>query len=250
MKISRLIAAGAAAALTLGAFTPSAQAQQQETPPTLQVAQSEPGSKVIDFLLICGEGYAEYVIGVGGDVLAEGSLVDGVVVDDEEVDGVAAGQVEIEATAASTTITATCFDYQGVEESAQASVDLDTLFIEPSSWQSGDTITIGGFGLQAGENVTITMVRVSDGQTYWTTAGGSVGDDGHYEYSLVLESDVPLGSYLLIATGETSGSELSAEFYWGSPDDDDPTPTPTPSPTPTQTPSPGKAKPGLPSTGV
>lgn len=232
MKISRLIAVGAATVLAFGAAL-TAQAQQEESTATFEVAQAALGSKELDFVLLCEgpafvqedeENFGGFVLTVDGEVVASGELTPAGDDEGNHIGGYAATtdeqKLDLGARTGETVITATCIDYQGGDASAQDSVTLNTLFIEPDSWVAGDTITIGGYGLEAGDNVTLTMVKVEDGQNYWTTEGGAVAGDGWYERELVLKSDVPEGRYTLTAADE-SGNQLSAQFFWGQDDQDD-----------------------------
>ena len=115
----------------------------------------------------------------------------------------------------------------------------------PSSWTAGDPVTIEAYGFAPGETVSLKMVDASTGKVVWSDgAVATVDADGVFTYKIVLKSDVPLGTYQLIATGDESGTKRISSFYWGSPDDDNN--TPKPSAPVTSTPD----KPGLPSTGA
>ncbi|WP_203568642.1 hypothetical protein [Aestuariimicrobium ganziense] len=120
---------------------------------------------------------------------------------------------------------ATCLGYNGNEDSAAEAgffVYPTSLFVEPSSWSAGDPVTVSAYGFTPGETVSLKMVDVSTGATVWSDAAvARANDDGTFSYELVLKSDVPEGSYYLIATGDDSGKTRTLEFYWGSPDEDD-----------------------------
>lgn len=118
----------------------------------------------------------------------------------------------------------TCHSYAADDSTAAASflVYPTSLYLSgpdnASSWNAGDEVTVHGYGFQPHETVTLQMIDKSTNLVVWDAAAAAADAEGVFTSSFVLESDVPEGTYLLVAVGDESAAERAAEFYWGSPD--------------------------------
>ncbi|WP_203568641.1 hypothetical protein [Aestuariimicrobium ganziense] len=98
--------------------------------------------------------------------------------------------------------------------------------MDPTHWAAGDVVTLSAEGFTPGETISLTMYDHSTGTVVWSAdAVATANADGTFTHDIVLKSDVPLGDYLLVATGDDSGKERFLRFYWGSPDPDQSDPT-------------------------
>lgn len=224
MKAKKILAAVAATTLlfSMGAQMAGADEGKQDPKPTITIDVAGGNHKGAELTqgkpfvvkTMCASTDKGYQLRIGDRVVANGTVEQG------------ANGVEVLAGPAQVgkqTLTAMCSSYNGADTTAAMDVTIKSvlLFIEPTSWKAGDEITIKGFGFAPGESVSLDMVREADGKSYWKQDNAAVADaNGALTHKLVLKSDVPQGSYKLIAKGTKSDLSLTASFYWGRPDSD------------------------------
>ncbi len=82
------------------------------------------------------------------------------------------------------------------------------LTVSPAAAAPGDTITVEGQGLEAGEVFTITL----EGMSFQTELGrATVGEDEDFHQQFALPREIPPGTYQVLAVSE-EGERLSAEL--------------------------------------
>lgn len=93
------------------------------------------------------------------------------------------------------------------------------LQITPDTWARGESVNLSAQGFAPGESISLTMIDYTTRKVIFTRTVGKADADGNFSYDIVLPHDVPDGTYVLAAKGETSGKVRVTGFYWGAPDD-------------------------------